>query len=369
MVRRLLLLNGLAILGVVLFHAAGWGFTALFAWRDRWEAAGVAGFEPMASPEYYALRIVEQLVVVSIPAFLFVSGYFVAVAAGATGTTVGWNFVGSRVRSLAIPYLIWSLALLVLAALGGRIQGPVDYLRILATGGANPAYYYVILLGQLYLVAPILVPLARKRPTLLLSLAGVVQFSIQLLPYPVYLGLDSPELRSLADWVPKWFFPVRIFWFSLGIVAAFHLRQLKEWAGRFRRGLLGVLMAAFVVGIVEWEIYLWLSGLEWLNHRETWIDNVYCAAFLLCFIAFDKISVPFAKGLVYLGTRSFGIYLVHSPVMEYVARGIYHLAPGLLAHQIVLQPILIALGIAVPLVAMAVVERTPARRFYRHLFG
>jgi hypothetical protein len=35
MVRKLLYLNGLAIIGVILFHTAGTGFTAMFAWGHR----------------------------------------------------------------------------------------------------------------------------------------------------------------------------------------------------------------------------------------------------------------------------------------------------------------------------------------------
>jgi len=369
MVRRLLLLNGLAILGVIWFHAGGWGFTALLAWQGRYAAAVGPGFEPLGSAGYYALRIVEQTIVASIPAFLFVSGYFIAVAAGRTQKTVGWGVVGARIKNLLIPYLIWSVTLLALHYLQGYSHSATGYLMILATGKANPAYYYIILLGQFYLISPFLVPLARKRWPLLLVGSGIIQLAVQLLQYPVLLGLDWPALRPFVDAVPKWFFPVRIFWFSLGMVTGFHLQAIKAWADRTKSFWLVLLITSFFVGIFEFELYFRWSGLDWLNHRETLIDNIYCAAALMCFIAFDRFVFPFSKQLAELGAKSFGIYLVHSPVMEYTARAIYHLAPALLANQFLMQPILILMGLAISLAAMFVVERSPLRRYYSYLFG
>lgn len=369
MVRRLLLLNGLAILGVIFFHAGGWGFTALFAWKARYLPYVDAGFQPLGSADYFALRLIEQLVVACIPAFLFVSGYFIAVAAGRNQATVGWEMVGARVKGLLIPYLVWSTAVLVVRLLEGHVYPLSEYLSIYLTGTANPAYYYVILLCQFYLISPFLVPLARKRWRVLLLVAAAAQTVIQIQQYPAFLGLSSEAVEPFLNVVPKWLFPARLFWFSFGVVAGFHLPQLKAWVNRWRWHLLATLILSFCVGIPEWELYFRMSGLDWLSHRETLIDTVYSAAFLLCFIAFDKLTLPFPRQLSELGAKSFGIYLVHSPVMEYTARAIYHLAPAILSHQILMQPILMVLGLVVPLVAMEFVARSPARRFYSYLFG
>jgi hypothetical protein len=35
MFKRLLFLNGLATIGLILFHSAGWGFVAMFFWPER----------------------------------------------------------------------------------------------------------------------------------------------------------------------------------------------------------------------------------------------------------------------------------------------------------------------------------------------
>jgi peptidoglycan/LPS O-acetylase OafA/YrhL len=70
-----------------------------------------------------------------------------------------------------------------------------------------------------------------------------------------------------------------------------------------------------------------------------------------------------------LGARSYGIYLLHPPVMEAVSRGLYHFAPWVLASQALLLPLLVGLGLGLPMLAMTIVRRSPARRLYQLQFG
>ncbi|HIP73435.1 MAG TPA: hypothetical protein EYH05_18815, partial [Anaerolineae bacterium] len=97
-------LNGIAILFVIFFHAAGWGFTAMFAWTPRYLPVSAPVYDQVGSLSYYWLRLVEQIVVVAIPAFLFVSGYFMAFSAGRRDN-VTWKQIGGRVKMLLFPYI------------------------------------------------------------------------------------------------------------------------------------------------------------------------------------------------------------------------------------------------------------------------
>jgi hypothetical protein len=93
----------------------------------------------------------------------------------------------------------------------------------------------------------------------------------------------------------------------------------------------------FVTGVVEWELLLRWSGQDWIGPRETMIDQLYAVAFLLTYISFERARLPFAKQIEYLGARSYGIYLTHSPVLEYTARITYHVLPAIFAYQIIFQ--------------------------------
>ncbi len=369
MIRRLSYLNGIAVLWVILNHASGWGFTALFWWTDRYLPVSVPNFDQWDSPTYYSLRVIEQLIIFAIASFLFVSGFFIAFATQRTQPTIGWNIVGVRIKNLIIPYLIWS----ILIILGEQVQGAgYSFLQIsrkLIFGGVAPPYYYVPLLCQLYLFSPFLVPLARNRWKLLLLVTALIQLFAVSLRYEEILGLELPGLAQLTWISQSWFFPSNIFWFSFGIVTGFHLKQLKPWLDRVKWALLILLFSTFLLGIFEWETLLQWSGQEWIATRETVVDHLYALTVLLSFLAFDKVALPFFKVIENIGMKSFGVYLTHSPVMEYLARATYHLAPQMLAYQILFQPMLISLGLAIPLLLMAMVKRSPVRGLYVYLFG
>lgn len=368
MARKLLYLNGLAIIAVILFHTAGTGFTAMFAWGHRYLPETISAMSQVGSLSYYGLRFFEQLAVFSIPAFLFVSGFFVAVATGRR-KTIDWKAVLSRSRSLIIPYLGWSTIAIALLMLQGKRYGMFEFFRTYLTGGANPVLYFVPLLVQFYLLAPFLVRLARKNWKWFLVLAGLLQVTIQALQYPVFLGLDIPNAAQLSGFIPKWFFLARIFWFPLGIVIAFNIEVVKSWLEKNRSWLWIVTIVLIPLGMLEWELYYRWSGEQWLAHRETLIDSIYSLTAIFSVLALNTKRLPKLNTISLVGAKSFGIYLVHALVIEYTARVIYNFAPALLGYQLLLQPLLILAGLGLPLLAIYMVDHTPIRKGHAYLFG
>ena len=369
MVRRLLSLNGLATLGVVLYHATGWGFTAMFWWTNRYLPLEVPNFDQLGGAGYYLLRVIEQLVIFSIPAFLFVSGYFIAVAAGRTQKTISWQVVKSRILNLVIPFVLWSVLILVAKIVQGEQYTVGEFVSTILTGRTADPFYFVPALVLLYLISPFLVPLARNHWKSLLVVSLLVQSSIVLLRTLQLLPVDLTLFKSIMfltrSYLPFGF----IFWFSSGIVIGFHLVTLKSFFVRYRWVALVSLVIFFIAGLIEWESILRMSGQEWIGPRETLIDNAYALAVLAAFIGFERARLPLSGPLSRLGTRSFGVYLVHTPVLEYSARLIYHVAPWLLASQFLLQPVLFVLGLGIPLLLMSAVNRSPARKYYGYIFG
>jgi surface polysaccharide O-acyltransferase-like enzyme len=369
MATRLLLLNGVAILGVILFHGTGYGFTAMFAWAHRYRDVISPNYGEVGSAAYYALRLVEQFVVFCIPAFLFVSGYFVSVLAGRSRSPLDARAIGARVRHLLAPYLFWSAVVVAALALEGRVFSLTRYLKMIAIGSTGPNYYYVPLLVQLYLVAPAVVALARWRWGPLLIATGLLQAGVYVLQYVVVLGVQIPGVTALAASLPKWLFVAQLFWFTFGVVAGFEQRAFKLWLARTKWVWLAATFTFFAVGVVEWELLLRWSGSPWRENRVTLIDALYAGALILSFLAFANVRPPLSRWLSLLGSQSFGIYLVHGLVMEYVARGLYHAAPWVLGRQLVLQPLILIVGLAVPLLLMRAFRRSSFSGLYTHVFG
>ena len=98
MVSKLLKLNGLAILGTVVNHMHGWGLIAMFLWTYRYQQVTVPNFDQVGSYAYYFLRIIEQLIAFSIPAFLLVSGFFISFSTQRNKNTVSWHYVFIRIK-------------------------------------------------------------------------------------------------------------------------------------------------------------------------------------------------------------------------------------------------------------------------------
>jgi fucose 4-O-acetylase-like acetyltransferase len=369
MIRRLLYLNGLAVLGVILFHASGMGFVAMFAWTHRYLPVSVPNYDQMGSAAYYSLRVIEGIVTFSIPAFLFISGFFIAFATGRTHSKVSWGYVFSRIKYLIVPYSIWFIVTLVLLIIQGYRESFGGMLVSFLTGRINPVFYYVPLLIQLYLLSPLLVALAKKNWKALLIFVALIQVFIQALQYPLFLGWDLPAFQMLAGLFPKWFFPVRLFWFTLGIVIGFNINDFKSRFAEFKWIFLSLTLIFLVTSMIEWEVLLRSSGQQWLDHRETFIDLFYAGTLLVSYLAFDKVPLPFAHQIGDLGGKSYGIYLTHALVIEYTARIIYRIYPSLLGNQFLFQPLLIIVGLGMPLLMMAVVKKSPLRAAYTYLFG
>jgi membrane-bound acyltransferase YfiQ involved in biofilm formation len=274
--------------------------------------------------------------------------------------------VKARITNLLWPYLVWSLVIFVSDFLQGTSYSLVEYLRRLAVGDATGAYFFVPLLCQFYLLSPFIARWGKVRSGQLLLVSALIQLAVTGLLYLRLFGVVLPDVRSPSGWVFIW----RAFYFPLGVVCGFHFKLVRQWLSRFKWGLLVATVALGALSILESEmLYSLTQDYDWTRGVSKFSTFLYTVAFILLFLAFDKISLPFPRTIDWMGTRSYGIYLLHPKVMEFAARVIYHIAPWLLAHQVLYQPLLMASGVGIPLLFMTAAARSPARKFYRYLFG
>jgi fucose 4-O-acetylase-like acetyltransferase len=229
MIRRFLYINGLAIMSVIVYHGSAWGFISIFYWADRYRLVEVPNFDMLGEPTYYILRAIEQLTSFGIPTFMLVSGFFIAFSSGKSQQPISWNLVFERIRGLAVPFILWSLIILGSQFAQGTRYTPLELVRTVALGQTTEAYYFIPVLIQLYLLAPLITPLARRRWKLLLAGAALLQIVVLLIRYDQILGLDIPILSSLSWLARSWFFTGYTFFFCLGIIIGFHLQSFKDF--------------------------------------------------------------------------------------------------------------------------------------------
>jgi peptidoglycan/LPS O-acetylase OafA/YrhL len=365
--KKLLILNGLAITAVVMNHAAHWGFTSIFWWAHSFRPVESPNFDMVGSPAYWALSIILQLTIFSVPAFIFASGFFVAYAAKGPKAKFTWKMVQVRVVSLLIPYLVWSLVIFVGDYLQGFSKTPLEYLRLLLIGDAVDAYFFVPLLIQLYILSPLLVPLAKSHWKLLLVVALLLQLFAQALVYRDMLDANLPVLASLS--IPKWVFVRMGFYFVFGLVVGLRLEEFKNFLARTKWYFLAVALVALLLAIVEYHAFAIDSDGVWVGDFGSLLNSIFAVSLIASYFAFDLAPLSKASQLPKMGRRSYGIYLLHQPILTLLSKILYHVAPGIFAYQVLYFLLLVAVGLGLPYAVMEIVSRTPLRRYYKYLFG
>jgi len=355
--RRLLQLNGLAALMVPLHHATAFGLQAMFLWTDRYRPVPVPNYDQLGSPTYYILMATRHLDAFAIPAFLFVSGHFVAFLT--RGREPRWKMFIPRIRTVLIPWVIWTAVRFILLQ---RLPGTI--------GEVLDTYYFVVLLIQYYLLSVWLVPLAKKHWKAVLFTALLIQLAWEFPWYLKTIGVSSAELEFLRNATTRWLAPARIFYFSLGVVAGLHVGALKRWLARAKWVLGGAVVLFAVLSFVEYEFLRRIAGQEWIGPNNPGFARVvYASIFSLWFLAFDKLPSGLAKVLAELGSRSLGIYFMNVPVAYIFAVLMYRFTPWALGFQPIYQIVLIVTGLGIPLMLMSAVKNHRTRRMYRYLFG
>jgi len=368
MVKKLLALNGIAIIGAVLYHAAGWGFIAMFWWADQFRLVNVPNFDQLGSFSYFGLRLIEQIIIIAIPSFLFVSGYFISFACGKE-TSPKWNWIFTRIKYLVIPYLIWSAVMIILNSVLGETYQPIQIINMVLTGKSIEAFYFIPLIVQLYLLSPLLTKAAKSKPILLLSVSFILMLLIHLGQYASMLGIDYFGKQLFSKLLPAWLFPGNLFWFVFGISFGFYHSIILIKLSKFRYLFLLLFILFIPIGMWEWEKLLVLSGRDWFPSRESIADNFYAIFFLLTFITFSFKSVIKLKWVNYLGSKSFGIYLSHTLFLTLTSKLIYNIFPQILKYQIVFQPILILIGILGPILIIEILKKSPFKKLFGYVFG
>jgi membrane-bound acyltransferase YfiQ involved in biofilm formation len=369
LIKRLSLLNGLSILAVVINHATHRGFVAMFFWTDRYRTVSVPNYDQMGSFMYYLLTVLEKLAVFSVPSFLFFSGFFIAFAARGSQSTLSWKMVRQRIFNLALPYVIWSVVIFIVNAFNGEVLTLQRYLMRLLYGGAIPHYYFVPLICQLYILSPLLVQLAKKRPAFLLVGTALIQLLMMSFSY-LGLFLQNPALDLIIKVMHYWtWFPMWIFFFAFGVYAGFHLDALKNFISRWKWVLLGATFIFGALAVLEANGIFTRTSQNWRDTPLTLPSTLYALTFMMAFLAFEKSPMPLSKLFTQLSSKSYGIYLTHTIVLGVVAWWFYRFMPDMLAYQAIFQPLLVASGIGIPLVLMIWISRSPASKMYRFLFG
>lgn len=347
-------------------------------WTSRYRLVTVPNFDMDGSFTYYMILAVRQFSQFSVPAFLFISGYYIAYAdKGNQSTSIG-KTIKSRLVSLVIPYIIWSIAAFIFDGILGTTYPLIKYIELLFTEGANGPLYFTPLLCYCYILSPLLLKLARKSLLWLLIVTFTIQLSTIIARYTSFMVDKNLLLDQFIKLTPDWSLPRWIFYFSAGIAVSLHANQVRIFIEKWKWQLLFATITFGFLSIVEAELIYRAKLLGYWRPTAglgTFTFNFYAISFIFSFLSFNKLALPFSTLLAKLNNRSYGIYLIHFLGMTICAKVVYHIGPWILGQEWLLQPILIAAGLGIPYSGMIILEWIQKRKMtskiliYRHVFG
>lgn len=310
-----------------------------------------------ASADFVAV-VIGQSLRFCVPIFLILSGYGLTLRYGTAAGGVNLReFLGSRASKILIPFLVWTIAMLLFA---GRLDpafravSPGEglafagsaYLRALLLGNGDYHLYFFSIILQCYLLFPLLVRLPAW-PMFALSAGVQLAFASPLSGWLYRQGIFLPALPS----------PVCVYWlayFQLGIVSARYAAGLTPAARVVRIPLLlGCLAALFWLlvdyvqrsysgqptgsydhfnrlSVIVFSLLVWATTIAW----DDWISETVNRS-------------PRVREAIYsLAAVSFTVYLIHPNLLR-----LLRLAP---LPILLLNLVLVVLAVAVALGLLAV---------------
>lgn len=381
--RKLGLLRGLAVLAIVVNHAADNTMFVLSFWGPRAASLDSAADRSWADTSIYFLLLgLSQLGWFTVPAFLFASGFYVAYASRGRAANLKPRILGGWIRNLLSPYLTWILAsialYLVVTALGPggtpkALQGLGGYIE----GRALGEYYYVPLLVGLLVASPLLVWAACKSPLALLGASALVMLAFTVQQVPNY---GAAKILQTLDFLGLWtgltscswklsFDLGLLFFFVMGLVAGNRYEAFQRHLTAWRWPLTILAVALLPLSMVEADVAFRSEETRWLPMSWSLAPFLYSIAVIMAIFAWKWRRGRLERVLDQLGAQSYGIYLMQFVAIEYTLKLVYHAARPLLAQPLLLLPLFLAAALGVPLLTIVVVSKSPLRRHYRLVLG
>lgn len=308
-------LRGIGIIGVVLIHT--FGLIVLFGQGSR---------------NFQFLFYTRILFNFAVPLFIFMSGYFLADKKIDSFSSYT-KFLSRQCLKILVPYFLYSAATLIYGAIFSSGTTVSTIIKTLLTGSAQVPYYFIILIIQYYLFLPLLQRFTNRKGFIIAAFFNTV---FLILLYFIRLhGRTELPLIITAGVFPAW-----IVFFHGGIcIKRNDLPQLTYTQ------ICLFLVVAVTATVLE-SLY-WLQAAQSVSFALSQLkitSFIFSWAFILFLL---KKPVPLNKVLIKMGEYSFGIFLIHIPVMI-VAFRFLNIFPGLLRIQPLYQCIytVLTLGIS-----------------------
>jgi len=292
--------RGLTILEVVGHHTTGMAL--------RYAEAGTLAHE--------ALLVINRTLHFAVPAFVFLSA--VVLTRSLLKRFEPGRYFWRRLTRGGWPYLLWTALYALWYVWTGQrtpetLTDPERWQYWLLYGKGSFHLYFLLVALEVYVVLPLLLPLARLRPpiTVMLGVGLAAQFGVYLLNREV---LRLPFPASTVLW---YLLPV-----LLGLGVGARLDEFQEWWRRRRWAVVPLLALAYVLYLPVALAYLRGDSVTPVVYSSLSWSFTALTALTLLGLAYrlQQRPGPLIRAIATLGTVSLPIYLIHPAVLQALER-------------------------------------------------
>ncbi|MGL4522148.1 MAG: acyltransferase family protein [Bacilli bacterium] len=278
----------------------------------------------------------------SAPVFIFLTGY--GIITNGTRLHEYAHYLTHKGKEILIPYLFWSLIYFILLGAGVREFG-----WKLIAGEAAPHMWYVVMVFQFHLLAPLflfLFRLSEQYVTTRMRLAGVMAFVAGLYSWLLWMSstyiYDGRPLTSIENalYIDRTFFAYA-FYFVLGGVLAKSMRSFRTFAMRM------IPLNSFLFFCMYFYVNYQLFNANDINELNLKVSTYLKPSMFLYVVSL--LLLLYTLSMLIANTRTwFGVVLYWISEYTYTAY-LSHFAVVLLAHKtfvafaIVLNPVVYAI--------------------------
>lgn len=267
--------------------------------------------------QYAVLMLVWRGCSLAVPAFIFLAA--VKLAMGLNKAFSYPKYLLSRLKRVLLPYLAVSAVYAVYFTMRGfAAYTPASLLKEVALGSVCGHFYFVIIILQFYLTAPLWRALAKRLDsTARIAAALIASYFVSQL-FGQYFAdflhiFDKSFVFAYSDRI----FTTYLFWWTAGLAVGRHYEKAKDAAKRdFVPSAVLFGFAAVTAGFLDFLHFTGRESIWWLETAHTfYIFAGICFMFALA-VRFSTLRLP--SPLVYVDRASYSIYLWH-PLTLYIA--------------------------------------------------
>lgn len=253
---------------------------------------------------FWTVSVLQKLSSFVVQGFILLSGVKLFLKGGEIKYG---KFYLSRLTHVVIPYIIWVIIYYLYFCSEGYFRFSLSELgRFILIGDISAHFYFVVVIVQFYLLAPLWVMLfKRSNPSVVLVVCLIINtlcgLSLDSILAELFPNISFEHLDLL--------FPRYIFYWSAGCVIGLHYQEFQNY---LRRRWLAITVF-FVTCLL---IRGWFA-IRFINGAPAWMDQIhilYCISAILFFYMLSQLFIQggwLLKPLVPVDKSSYSIYLIH----------------------------------------------------------